>query len=359
LRSIRRLPLSIALALAVIAPAVPPTTALAAGRTLYVSTTGVDLMPNGWEVPPNSIDTPWRTITMAIRRAKPGDTIVVRGGTYQEVAGWGAVKGTATAPIRLQNATGERVVIKGILALKGADYWIVRGINVTRDPARARSEFLVQFVGGVGWQFLDAEVWGSIGVSNLMITGSSTYGLPKSFRVAGNCIHDNNASGDKAMTDHNIYVYPGYTSGPGLIERNILYNAHNGANIKAAGPTSSLGAAYLTIRYNTMLRAAAGVVLGYGTHHTKLQRNLVGSPWGGTTSYIAAYIANHLTGSTNTSSDLGVWGYKKSFNAVNSTTRPIAMSRTTWVRPVFDNTNNCGGFHPSDAGSAAFGRYAP
>jgi hypothetical protein len=342
-----------------LAGAFAPTPALAAGRTLYVSTTGQDFVGDSWVVPDNTIDTPWRTIAWAIRRAVPGDTIVVRGGTYQEQAGWGARKGTAAAPIRLQSFDGERVVIKGALALNGADYWIVRGINVTRDPSTPRRESLVSFIGGVGWQFLDAEVWGTTGVSNILVRGSTTYGIPKNYRIAGNCVHDNLAVGDSPMTDHNIYIYPGYTSGPGVIERNILFNARNGANIKAAGPSSSYGTAYLTIRYNTMVRAAAGVVVGYGSHHTKLQRNLVGAQWGGTSSYIAAYIANHLTGWTNSSSDLALWGYKKSSNSVNSTTRPITMTRTVWVRPVFDNITSCAGFHNSDAGSAAYGRYAP
>jgi hypothetical protein len=357
---IRRLALSLSVLAVVLGGTVAPATTLAAGgRTLYVSTTGKDFASNGYSTPPNTIDTPWRTIEMAIRRALPGDTIVVRGGTYTEVAGWGAVKGTSTAPIRLQAADGERVVLKGILALKAADYWIVRGINVTRDPALGRREALVSFQGGVGWQFLDAEVWGSNGVSNIMVIGTSASGIPKNYRIAGNCVHDNVATGDSPMTDHNIYLYPGYTSGPGVIERNILFNAHNGANIKAAGPTSASGTAYLTIRYNTMVRAAAGVVIGYGSHHTKLQRNLVGMQWGGTSTYIAAYIGNHLTGWTNASYDLAVWGYRKSINSVNSTTRPITSTRSVWVRPTFDNTTTCAGFHPTDATSAAYGRYAP
>ena len=108
-----------------------------------------------------------------------------------------------------------------------------------------------------------------------------------------------------------------------------------------------------------MVRGAAGVVLGYGTHHTTLWRNLVGSQAGGTATYRAAYVANHLTGSTNASAYLGVWGYAKSVTATNLTTRPIASRDVTWVRPTFDSTTSCSGFHPSDAGSSKFGRYAP
>lgn len=360
MRALVRLKLTLSLLVVLSASGVAPASVGAAGgRTLYVSTFGQDYLSNGWTLAPNSIDTPWRTIETAVRHAVAGDTIVVRGGTYQEAVGWGAVKGTSTAPIHLQAADGERVLIKGTLALKGADYWIVRGMNVTRDPSLPRHESLVAFMGGVGWQFLDSEVWGTNGVSNLMVTGSSTWGIPRNYRIAGNCIHDNLATGDGPVQDHNIYIYPGYTSGPGLIERNIFFNAGNGSHIKAAGPTSASGTAYLTIRYNTMVRGSAGVSIGYGSHHTKLQRNLIGVQWGGTSTYIAALIGNHLTGSYNNSYDMAVWGYKKSINSVNSTVRPITSARTVWVHPTFDTTLTCAGFHPQDAASAAYGRYAP
>jgi hypothetical protein len=358
--TVRRLaPLSLIALLFVAIAGVAPVAAAETGRTLYVATNGRDFADDGWSVPPNAIDTPWRSIEWAVRRARAGDRIVVRGGTYQEVVGWGAVKGTSSRPIRLEAYDGERVTVKGILQFKGADYWVIRRINVVRDSSLGRKEFLVKFDGGVGWQFRDAEVSGTNGVSNVMVVGSPTYGVPRHWVIAGNCIHDNLATGDGPMRDHNLYIYPGLSSGPGLIERNIFFNAPNGGHIKLAGPDSSTGAAYVTVRYNTMVRGAAGVVLGYGTHHTTLWRNLVGSQWGGTSTYVAAYVANHLSGTSNASGYLGVWGYRKSVTATNATTRPITSRYATWVRPAFDSTTSCAGFHPGDAVSSKFGRYAP
>jgi hypothetical protein len=358
--TVRRLaPLSLIALLFVAIAGGAPVAAAETGRTLYVATNGRDFADDGWSVPPNSIDTPWRSIEWAVRRARAGDRIVVRGGTYQEVVGWGAVKGTSSRPIRLEAYDGERVTVKGILQFKGADYWLIRRINVVRDSSLGRKEFLVKFDGGVGWQFRDAEVSGTNGVSNVMVVGSPTYGVPRHWVIAGNCIHDNLATGDGPMRDHNLYIYPGLSSGPGLIERNIFFNAPNGGHIKLAGPDSSTGAAYVTVRYNTMVRGAAGVVLGYGTHHTTLWRNLVGSQWGGTSTYVAAYVANHLSGTSNASGYLGVWGHRKSVTATNATTRPITSRYATWVRPAFDSTTSCAGFHPGDAVSSKFGRYAP
>ena len=296
-------------------------------------------------------------MTMAIRRARPGDTILVRGGTYREIAGWGAVRGTVSEPIRLEAYPGERVVLMGVLQLVLADYWTVRAINVTHDPALGRKEMLVKFDGGTGWQLLDSEIWGTRGVSNVIISGSS--GPPTNYRIAGNCIHDNDAVGDPFMNDHNLYLSPGYNSGPGMIERNIFFNAENGAHIKAAGSTSATGSANVVIRHNTMVRGAAGVIIGYGSHNTTLWRNLVGWQVGGSASYNAAYLGNHVSGTRNVSTHLAVWAYPKSIRSTNDSPRPITGVSTVWLRPTFDNTTSCSGFHSTDPVSGRYGRYSP
>lgn len=333
--------------------------AQAAGRVIYVSTTGDDSRSRN-----AATEQPLATIGRAIRLAQPGDTIVVRGGTYTGAAGYGATPGRADAPVRLQAARGERVVLKGTLQLEGADYWRVSGINVTADPNGPRKEFLVKFDGGTGWQFVHAEVWGTRGVSNLMISRSSTHGSPKHYRVADNCIHDNNATGDKFMNDHNIYLMPGLSSGPGLIEHNLLFNAENGAAVKAAGPSSSSGAARVTIRRNTIARTAAGVIVGYGSNRIQIRDNLMGAqvkrPPSGARyvgNYDAAVIGNHVHGSSNTAVSTAIWGFPHSLRSVDSP-RPVKGVLTAWLDPRFDNTTSCSGFHPLSPRASRFGRYS-
>lgn len=331
-----------------------------AERTIYVSPSGDDAVSRM-----SAEEQPVATISRAIRLAQPGDTIIVRKGTYVGSVGYGATPGRRSAPIRLQNAPGERVVIKGTLQLENADYWMVSGINVTQDPNGPRTEFLVKFDGGTGWQFLRSEIWGSQGVSNLMISGSARHGSPKQYRVANNCIHDNDATGDAFMNDHNIYLMPGYGSGPGVIERNLLFNAENGAAIKAAGPTSATGAARVTIRRNTIARTAAGVIIGHDSNRIRLRHNLIGpqlkrppagSRW--VSNYNAAVIGNHVTGTANASLSTGVFGFPRSLNSTRDSTRRIKMARTAWLSPDFDNTSSCSGLHPSDAQAKLYGRYS-
>ena len=349
--------LLIALGVAIIIVISRSPAAQADSRTLYVAPWGEDYLDDGYTTSPNTFDTPWETILMAIRRAQPGDTIVVRGGTYVEAVGWGAQPGTKNSPIVLTNYKDERVVIAGHLQLVGADYWTVDGINVTSDPERPRDESLVKFDGGVGWKLINSEIWGTKGVSNLMITGQDS--VPQDYRISGNCIHDNLVSGDPFMNNHNVYLQPGYDSGPGVIERNILFNAPNGANIKAAGGDPAVtGAANVSIRLNTMANAGAGVIVGYASHHLEMRRNLIGpQQGGGDPGYTAAFIGNHVTGLDNSATKNAVAGYDTTVWSTADSTRPIAGSANTWVQPSFDSTD-CSGFQPGDATASAYGRYA-
>ena len=347
-----------ALALAVIGLGQPAQAA--AGRTIYVSPEGND---GGSRT--SAASHPLASITRAIRLAEPGDTIVVRAGTYTGAAGYGAIPGRKDAPIRLENAPGERVVIKGTLQLEKADYWRVSGINVTQDPGSARKEFLVKFDGGTGWEFLNAEVWGTRGVSNLMIAGSARNGSPQNYRVSDDCIHDNDASGDPFMNDHNIYLMPGYSSGPGVIEHNLLFNAENGAAIKAAGPGAGTGAARVTIRRNTIARSAAGVIVGYGTNRVEIRDNLIGDqvkrpPAGAryVANYDAAVIGNHVHGSANKAVSTAVWGFEHSLHSTGDSARPVKGALTRWLNPGFDSARSCSGFHPTTAAAQRYGRFS-
>ena len=327
-------------------------------RTLWVAPGGADFTSDGWTPQPNSFSTPWATLNVAMHRLCPGDTLYVRAGTYREDISSGVKPGTKTYPIKVLSYQHERVVLQGTLTLISANYWTIGGINVTRDPAKPVAAALVLIKNGVGWQFVNAEVWGAAGVSNIMITGTVT-GQPANYRLAQNCIHDNVAT-TPFMNDHNIYLMPGYKSGPGIIERNIIYGAKNGANIKAAGGNSSTGAAYVTIRYNTMIRAGAGVIVGYGSHHISMVRNLVGWQLGGSSSYNAAFLGNHVSGISDIVSYTGAWWYPKVIRNTNDSTTGIRNGgHIVYVKPVWDSYSSCSGFHPADAASKAYGRYAP
>ncbi|GAB3239696.1 DUF1565 domain-containing protein [Kineosporia babensis] len=336
-----------------------PATSPAAGRTILVSSEGHDgttRMAAGQR--------PLATITKAIKLAEPGDTILVKGGTYVGAAGYGARPGRRNAPIRLRAAAGERVVIKGTLQLENADYWQVSGINVTRNPADGRKEFLVKFDGGTGWSFLNAEVWGSIGVSNLMVSSSARNGVPRDYRIAGNCIHDNNAVGGAFMNFHNIYLMPGYNSGPGVIERNTMFNSENGAAVKAAGPSAATGAADVRIRRNTITRSAAGVIVGYASRRIEVRNNLIAqqvvrAPAGAkyVHNYNAAVIGNHVSGSGNKVVSTALSGFPRLINNTKDSRTPVKGALTRRLTPIYTAGVSCSGYKISGA-AARYGRFS-
>ncbi|MBI5869588.1 MAG: right-handed parallel beta-helix repeat-containing protein [Actinobacteria bacterium] len=82
-----------------------PTTALTAGNTWYVSTSGDDLAAG-------TVDSPWRTIQHAVASAGPGDTVTVRGGAYHEavIIGSGGLPGQ---PLTITAFPGETPVLDG------------------------------------------------------------------------------------------------------------------------------------------------------------------------------------------------------------------------------------------------------
>jgi hypothetical protein len=65
-----------------------------------------------------SRERPWKTISRAAAKVAPGDTVVIRDGTYREQVAL-KTSGTERAPIRFEAAPGARVVLTGADRLTG------------------------------------------------------------------------------------------------------------------------------------------------------------------------------------------------------------------------------------------------
>jgi len=96
------------------------------GEVRYVATDGDDANPGTKELP-------WRTPGHAVRQAKPGMTILMRGGSYPPFA-IETVDGTAEKPIVLAAAPGSRPVISGGPVLVRRAYWQLVGLEVRPGP---------------------------------------------------------------------------------------------------------------------------------------------------------------------------------------------------------------------------------
>ncbi|WP_143338224.1 hypothetical protein [Demequina sp. NBRC 110054] len=289
------------------------------GRYIYVSTSGSDTVdaPNktfsngdpypdikrlncltkdlypgwvekeGWSdekaCPEPTAANPLATIKIAMQVAEAGDVIVVRGGTYYERLGYGIARGTEARPIVLQNKPGERVVVKGRMVLKGADYWTIDGLRWRWDKdATGSAMALVRFFGGTGWTFTHNDIRYTRG-ANLFVSakrGADTEAeriayAPHDYTISSNFIGYN--LGTRAHRDHNIYLMASIWSSGGLITHNLLVSAPNGSNIKVAGShQANESPVDVKITYNTMLGGQTGVVIGLKARKIVLAHNVIG-----------------------------------------------------------------------------------
>lgn len=296
---------------------------------------------------------------MAIRRLEPGDTLIVGGGDYFGAAGWrpsNAPMATATNPITVMAAPGERPVLHGVINIKRPSFWTFDGINITHH-ASTDSTYLLRITDGVGWTFRNGEIWGNGRISNVLINGT-VKNEPRNWTFANNCVHDLGI-GKNPNNDHNMYVTPGYQSGPGLIERNVFYGVPNGNHIKAAGPNSKTGAANLKIRYNTMWKGSQGVLVAYGSHHVTMNRNIIVKRWNGRTDN-PAIRGHHLRNTTNRAADNLVSGYR---SALKNTQKRYGHIRNGGgnikMKPHFASTGSCSGFQPQEPAAQNYGHLAP
>jgi Protein of unknown function (DUF1565) len=139
----------IAAAIALMADSPPadrpsPQAVTGGGRAYYVSVRGSDHNPG-------SAAEPWRTITSAVARLRPGDTLYVRAGTYFERPTVLA-SGTPTAPITVQSYPGEVAVIdSGVPEFRAAgnhDWELV-------DPALGEYRSIRQYPSGNVYAYID------------------------------------------------------------------------------------------------------------------------------------------------------------------------------------------------------------
>jgi hypothetical protein len=86
------------------------------GATYYVATNGADSNPG-------TLAAPWLTIQNAANTLAPGDTVLVRGGVYNERVTMNVSGSSTNNPITFQNYPGETPIVDGTgLAVPSADY---------------------------------------------------------------------------------------------------------------------------------------------------------------------------------------------------------------------------------------------
>jgi hypothetical protein len=310
---------------------------------------------NGSDANAGTLNDPWRTIEKGLESLSAGDTLYVRGGTYLErIMSPSISPGRSDDRIRVMAYGGEVPVLKGLLWVTGADYWTFDGLNVTWDPETgSSSEHMVKFTDGVGWKFLDAEVWGARSYAAFLVY-SSTPGEPKDWTIARNCIHTTYPTHEENQ-DHLLYVNGGL-SGGGRITRNILFDATYGDGIKLGGSSpGNEDTANVLVRYNTVYDTSQNIRVLWTSHDNVISWNILDMVGQFNYGNVRGY---QLSGQGNVASDN--WGYDADTFILNDdgyTGIDDGGGNVFPKDPRFDSTASCDGFHPSTAGSDQYGRY--
>lgn len=127
----------------------------AAGNTYYLAPTGSDSNPG-------TSAAPFRTFSFAIPRLTPGDTLILKNGTYTgSNSGYpninctsNAANGTAGQPITIQSQNERKAFIQGDgmstpFSILSCQWWVVAGLHIenTDNPANTLSNAAVLDVG--------------------------------------------------------------------------------------------------------------------------------------------------------------------------------------------------------------------
>lgn len=315
------------------------------GRSYYVS-------PSGADTDPGTLAQPFGTIRKGIKTLSPGDSLYIRGGTYSELIKTPTIsKGTPLAPIRVEAYPGERPVLEGLLWLRGADYWTLRGLSVTWGGGTSW-QHMVKMINGIGWTIEDSEIWGARSFANVLVVGNAV-GKPAGWTIRGNCIHDTYPT-NGTNQDHNIYLNTKLGAGSGLIERNLLFNAENGENVKIGSPgVADSGSSNVTVRYNTMHNAAQNVLVGQASANNVIEHNIF------SVAESASIRGYRLSGIGNIARDnIGFEANKLISSSPDYVGVVDGGGNAFPIDPQFDSVG-CQGLHPQNPLVQEYGRYAP
>jgi hypothetical protein len=319
----------------------PLQTAPVTGTRLFVS-------PGGSDDGDGSVSAPWRTLGTALDALQPGDLLTVDAGTYQEqLTDLSLRSGTRRHPIQVVAAPGTKPVLEGLLWLKDADHWSVRGLNVTWSPDNDDDQHMIKFDGGNDWSFSDAEVWGARSFAAILVTGN-----PKDWSLSRLFVHSTHPTHDTNQ-DHLIYVSSGDRGG--VIQRCILADSPNGRAIKIGPPnSSSRDVGNVVVRYNTMFAnlGPSNVQLSGGATGNRIYRNILVRSGNGQPN-VSVF---DLSGNDNEVYDN--LGYASTGVLAKGVDGVTDKGGNVERDPGFADVA-AGNFHPEERDARAYGRYAP
>jgi parallel beta-helix repeat protein len=229
--------------------------------------------PAGSDANAGSAAAPWRTLSKALSAARPGDTVVLRAGSYGALGAVTAIglSGTAAAPITIMGHPSEpRPVLAGYVKITGSH---LRISNILFDGPTGRvlaatssnpdgEEVQVSVMYGTDVEIRRSEVRDNAWHAGIFVWNATDV------RLLGNYIHDNGDRSDPAQAnfDHGIY----WCSGSGTVANNVVENNYS------YGVHLYPDAAGVTVKHNTIVgNDRGGVILAEAVSNSRVVNNIV------------------------------------------------------------------------------------
>jgi hypothetical protein len=289
---------------------------------------------------------PFKTISHGLTVLKPGNTLYIHGGTYNEcITNLALAEGTESKRITIKNYNDEIVLIKGLLWLESPSYWTIDSLKVSWDnPNRKKSlvgERMVKISNGKKWVVKNCEFYGTESRGCMSVLGNVS-----DFKILNCYMHDAYVA-NVGNVDNILYLK---YNGSGLIERSIFSNSPNGCGIKIS-ETGTDRNDKLTIRYCTFYnnKGYSNVQIGFSSSNCEIYRNILQNS---TTYSVNSY---NLTGTLNKI-------YENICYKSTGTIKPenkglIDSGGNVYFDPQFVDPEK-GDFHTKNPKAAGYGVYA-
>jgi len=224
--------------------------AASAGSTLWVARSGSDSARG-------TAARPFKTLDHALERARPGQTILVGGGTYPELTE-ASPRGRAGAPVTLRPAPGAHPVVSGGFKLIRARH--VRVTGMTFDGTGNRAGFGTSIWGSRDILFSHNEITGYRSAQGVLIKDRSS-----GIRVIGNHIHD---LGAKTRFEHGIYCESARGT---VIADNVIHDIATGYGIHLFGDCDGTRIVRNTIAHNGL----SGIIIAGNDERGEPDRTVI------------------------------------------------------------------------------------
>jgi parallel beta-helix repeat protein len=205
----------------------PAVSQAASGQIYYIS-------PNGNDRDPGSQAQPFRTISRALKAMLPGDTLLLRGGTYCEQIDFYNLNGSPSAWYTLKNFPGEIPVLYGNYTLgegfifNNCSYWQIEGLKMTAYTGAG----IYLKKGSHDIDLNNLTIWGLDGPQGSTAGTEAVMGEGSAYVTVRNCEFSNIGLKYNLPKDHGIYL--GYGADHWTIDSNRIHD-NSGAGIQMAG----------------------------------------------------------------------------------------------------------------------------